>query len=390
MRRSLLSIAFLCSVSSAAFAQQCGGDFTSWKAELTQEAQAASVSEKGLQTLANAQIDERALAADRKQGVFAQTFVQFSDRMISDYRLKHGKANLEKYAPYFERAEKEYGAPPAVITAFWALETDFGAVQGDFNSLNALTTLAHDCRRPDLFRKQIIPLLTLIDQGVVPADVQGAWAGEIGQTQILPSDYLKNGVDGDGDGIIDLRNSVPDVIMTTAKKIQSRGWRPGEPWMLEVTIPDNLPWDQTGRSNRLPISQWKEWGVTTRDGKPLDIDLPDAGLALPMGHRGASFLMFQNFDVYLEWNQSFTYALTAANLATRFAGAPKLDPRNPVPGLSLDETKQMQEKLKLHGYDVGGVDGIVGVNTRDAVRKEQIRLGLIIDGWPTRQLLDLL
>src|SRR5690606_25494654 len=118
--------------------------------------------------------------------------------MINNYRLENGKRNLDRYAEVFARAEREFGVPGPVITAFWALETDFGVVQGDFNTLDALVTLAHDCRRPDLFRPQIVPLLTLIDNGTLPADVKGAWAGEVGQTQMLPSDILTKGVDGDG------------------------------------------------------------------------------------------------------------------------------------------------------------------------------------------------
>ena len=374
-------------IASPALAQQCGGDFAEWKATLRTEAQQAGVGDKGLTALDAAQYDTNVLARDRSQTVFTQTFQQFATRMVSDYRLKHGNANLTKYVDVFARAKEQYGAPPSVITAFWALETDFGAVQGNFHTLSALVTLAHDCRRPDLFRPQLIPLLTLIDHGVLPADVTGAWAGEIGQTQILPSDYLARGVDGNGDGQIDLRNEPEDVIMTTANKLQHRGWKAGEPWLQEVVIPDNLPWDQTGRVNRLPLSQWAAWGVTTRDGSPLAGDLK-AGLVLPMGYKGPAFLAYENFDVYLQWNQSATYALTAAYMATRFAGAPVLDPRNPDPGLSLEQMKELQEKLQAKGHDVGKVDGILGVNTREAVRQEQIKAGLVVDGWPTAELLS--
>ena len=142
-------------------------------------------------------------------------------------------------------------------------------MQGDFHTLNALVTLAHDCRRPELFRPQIVPLLTLIDRGVLPADVNGAWAGEIGQTQILPSDYLARGVDGDGDGIVDLRNSAPDVIMTTANKIKSRGWKRGEPWIEEVRVPDDMPWDQTGRTNKLPLRNGRTGASPTATARRL-------------------------------------------------------------------------------------------------------------------------
>jgi lytic murein transglycosylase len=382
----LLATAALCSASPA-LAQGCGGDFSAWLAAMTDEARAAGVGEVGLSALSSARLDQRVLDRDRAQGVFNQTFIEFSGRMINNYRLENGKKIMQQFARVFERAEAETGVPAAVITAFWALETDFGAVQGDFSSLNALVTLAHDCRRPELFRPQIVPLLTLIERGDLPADVKGAWAGEIGQTQMLPSDILTKGEDGDGDGHVDVRNSKPDVILTTAKKIQSRGWRGGEPWMLEVKLPVEMPWEETGRTNRLPVAQWTSWGVTTRDGSALPGNLPDAGLALPMGHKGPAFLVFQNFDVYLEWNQSFTYTLTAANLATRFAGAPKFDPRSPEEGLTGEAMKLLQHKLQERGYDVGGIDGILGQNTREAVRAEQKRLGLVVDGWPTPALL---
>ncbi|RUX06867.1 MAG: lytic murein transglycosylase [Mesorhizobium sp.] len=387
LRSQALAALFLCATALPAMAQECGGDFETWKQGVAAEAKAAGVGAVGLDALEDARIDERALARDRAQGVFTQTFIQFSNRMISAYRLKQGAANMKKYADIFARADQQFGVQAPVITAFWALETDFGAVQGDFHTLSALVTLSHDCRRPQLFRQQLVPLLELIDRGVLPADVTGAWAGEIGQTQILPSDYLARGVDGDGDGKIDLRNSVPDVIMTTGNKVLSRGWKRDEPWIQEVRVPDEMPWDQTGRTNKLPLTQWAQWGVTNPDGSPLVDKGLQAGLALPMGRKGPAFLTYENFDVYLEWNQSFTYALTAANLAARLAGAPPLDPRNPEPGLNNDQMKALQTKLEARGYDVGTVDGILGTNTREAVRKEQMRLGLPVDGWPTPELL---
>lgn len=387
MKTTLAALTLTLATAGPALAQQCGGDFSAWRAGVAQEAQAAGVGQRGLAALDNARLDERVLSRDRAQGVFTQTFTEFAGRMINSYRLEQGASLLRRHADLFAKAERDYGVPGPVIAAFWALETDFGAVQGDFNTLNALVTLAHDCRRPELFRPQLVPMLTLIDNGTLPADSQGAWAGEIGQTQMLPSDILKLGVDGDGDGVVDMRRSVPDVILTTGRKIQSRGWRAGEPWMQEVQVPDALPWEETGRVNRLPISQWTEWGVTKRDGSPLDAGAPDAGLALPMGHKGPAFLVYPNFDVYLEWNQSFTYTLTAANLATRLAGAPRLDARSPEQGLTGDAMKLLQQKLLDRGHDVGGIDGILGAMTREAVRVEQQRLGLPVDGWPTPALL---
>jgi lytic murein transglycosylase len=386
--KTLAALLLLTGASVAqATAQECGGDFEAWKQGVAAEAKAAGVGAKGLDALEDATIDDKVLARDRAQGVFTQTFIEFSSRMISAYRLKHGEANMKKYAAVFSRADAEFGVQPAVITAFWALETDFGAVQGNFHTLNALVTLAHDCRRPQLFRPQLVPLLKLIDNGTVPANVEGAWAGEIGQTQMLPIDYLNDGVDGDGDGKVDLRNSAPDVIMTTAKKLQMKGWKRDQPWIEEVRVPDDLPWSETGRDNKLPISQWSQWGVTQRDGAPLKDNGLRAGLVLPMGRKGPAFLAFDNYDVYLDWNQSATYALTAAVLATRLAGAPAYDRRNPEPGLGMEQMKTLQTKLEAKGYDVGTVDGILGTNTREAIRQEQKRLGLPVDGWPTQELL---
>jgi lytic murein transglycosylase len=371
-------------------AQQCGGDFPQWLGGMQEEARAAGIGETGLAALANARPDSRVIGRDRAQGVFAQTFIEFSGRMVSAYRLKQGAANMKKYADVFQRAEQEFGVPAPVIAAFWALETDFGAVQGDFDTLNALVTLAHDCRRPELFRPQVVPLLTLIDRGDLPADVKGAWAGEIGQTQILPSDYLEKGRDGDGDSHVDLRASAPDVIMTTANFLKSLGWRAGEPWMQEVRVPAQMDWADTGRENQHPRSHWAAAGVTARDGSALPSDGQPSSLVLPMGRKGPAFLIYPNFDVYLEWNKSFVYTLTAGHLAARLAGEPTYDKGNPDRGLTIEEMKLLQEKLAARGHDVGKIDGILGTGTRTALQKVQAELGMPADGWPTQQLLVIL
>ncbi len=389
MNTKLAALAALLACSLAAgpaLAQQCGGDFDAWKKGVADEARQAGIGQAGLAALDGARVDQKVLQRDRAQGVFSQTFTEFAGRMINSYRLKNGAANLKKYADVFAKAERDYGVPGPVIAAFWALETDFGAVQGDFSTLDALVTLAFDCRRPQLFRPQIVPLLTLIDRGDLPADVKGAWAGEIGQTQMLPADILAKGIDGDGDGHVDMRRSAPDVILTTANNLRSHGWRAGEPWMVEVTVPESLPWEQAGISMRHPLSQWSAWGVTRHDGAPLGAG-PDAGLALPQGRKGPAFLVFPNYEIYLEWNQSFVYTLTAAHLAARLASDPKFDPGHPEEGLTGESMKLLQSKLKARGHDVGEIDGVLGAMTREAVRKEQLRLGLPADGWPTPALL---
>ena len=391
MIRLSATLAALLAVSPA-FAQdnQCGGELSTWLDGMTAEARAAGVGDRGLAALANARDDKKVLGRDRSQQVFAQNFNEFAGRMISDYRLKQGVAMLKRHADVFTRAEQEFGVPAPVISAFWALETDFGAVLGDFHTLNALVTLAHDCRRPQLFRPQIVPLLKLIDNATLPADVEGAWAGELGQTQILPSDYLNKGRDGDGDGVVDLRGSAPDVIMTTANFLKSLGWKAGQAWMEEVRVPAEMDWSDSGRENQHPRSHWAAASVVAADGSPLPADDQPSSLVLPMGRKGPAFLIYPNFDVYLEWNQSFVYTLTAGHLAARFAGAKPYDPMNPDRALTINEMKQLQEKLVARGHDVGNIDGVLGTGTRTALQKVQKEMGLPADGWPTQQLLQVL
>jgi len=215
----------------------------------------------------------------------------------------------------------------------------------------------------------------------------GAWAGELGQTQFLPSHYLEFGVDFDGDGRVDLRNSVPDVLASTAKLLQHYGWRRGEPWIEEVSVPGELPWAEADLKIQHPRSKWAAWGVRQRDGRPLQADSVPASLLLPMGRYGPAFLAFDNFKAYTEWNQSLVYATTAAYYATRLAGAPPYNKgRGDIPAYGLQETRNLQELLTRHGYEVGKLDGIIGGATRDAIRQAQIKFGLPADGYPSDEL----
>ncbi len=370
---------------------ECGGDFIAWLNGVGIEARATGVSESALARLNGVLSDPRVLSRDRAQGVFTQDWLTFAGRMVNGYRLREGGKLLTKEQPTFALAEQTFGVPGPVIAGFWGLETDFGAVQGDFDTIGALATLAHDCRRPELFRPQLLDALRLLDQGWLPPEqLIGAWAGEIGQVQLLPSDYLAFGTDGDGDGRVDLRASRADVILTAARFIRHLGWRPGEPWLEQVQLPAALPWQQVGAYARSTREQWAAWGIRKASGDTLERDGLPAALLLPMGRHGPAFLAYPNFDVYLAWNQSLVYATTAAYFATRLAGAPKVQPGTPDPGLSAEQMRALQQGLAERGHDVGEPDGILGAKTRAAVRAEQLRLGLPADAWPTPALLDAL
>ncbi|MEL7089261.1 MAG: peptidoglycan-binding protein, partial [Planctomycetota bacterium] len=218
-----------------------------------------------------------------------------------------------------------------------------------------------------------------------PQTTTGAWAGEIGMVQMLPRDILENGVDGDGDGAVQLKTSAPDALMSGGKMLQHLGWRAGEPWLQEVTVPATLDWSLSGVRTKLPAAQWQSLGVRPRNGRLADLP---ASLILPQGHKGPAFLAYPNFDVYFEWNQSFTYVLTAAYFATRLDGAPVYDAGNPDVGLNANQMKALQQKLQARGHDVCKIDGILGAGTRAAVQAEQGRLGLPADAWPTPTLLN--
>lgn len=386
MRLSLAMVLTLLAAPAFA-APDCGGDFRPWlgriKAELTSSGQDAAKVDRFFQS---AKRDPKVIEADRAQSIFQRSFTEFSRNLISQGRLRTAKAKAEEHSAIFDRAEQDFGISREILLAFWAFETDFGSVQGNFNTLNALVTLAHDCRRPELFRPQVLAAYRLWDQGGFSIDTTGAWAGEIGMVQMLPADVLTKGVDGDADGKISLKTSVADAILSGAKVLQSHGWRAGEPWLQEVTLPETLDWSLTGIDKNRPVTDWAAMGVAPRQGN-MSEGL-EASVLLPQGKGGPAFLAYPNFSVLFEWNKSFVYVTTTAYFATRIGGAPVFEAGSPSPALSGDQMKALQTRLKARGHDVGAVDGILGAMTRAAVQTEQARLGLAADGWPTRALLD--
>jgi lytic murein transglycosylase len=385
MRAALLCLA----LATPAQAAPCGGDFGEFLSAMKAEATAAGIpADKAAAFFKGARQDGKVLKADRSQGVFRKTFLDFSQSLISKQRLSTARAKSDSLNDIFTRAETEYGVSRGILLAFWAFETDFGQVQGDFNTRNALLTLAHDCRRPELFQPQVLAAAQLYAKDEFDLGTSGAWAGEIGMVQMLPKDILERGVDGDGDGLILLKTSQADAILSGARMLQHHGWRANEPWLAEITLPEDFDWSLTGLDTEKPTEDWAALGVAPRNG-PLAPGLP-ASILLPQGRNGPAFLIYPNYRVLFEWNKSFVYVTTAAYFATRIEGAEPYAAGDPDPALSLEAMTALQEKLAALGHDVGKIDGILGAGTRAAVQKEQVRLGLPADGWPTRALLDAL
>ncbi|PSL17835.1 lytic murein transglycosylase [Shimia abyssi] len=387
MRFFTVLAALTLSAGTALASVPCGGSFNSFVNGLKKEAVQKGHSKASVDRFfANVRQDQKTLNADRSQGVFQMPFLDFSQRLISQNRIDNGRKKEAQYRAVFDQIERKYGVSRGVLLAFWAFETDFGAFQGNFNTLNSLVTLSHDCRRPALFRPQVFAALELYESGnFSPTKTTGAWAGEIGMVQMLPADIIKNGVDGDGDGKVSLKTSAPDALMSGGKMLNHLGWRKGEPWLQEVVVPQNIDWTKSGLDHQMKTSEWARMGVKPRAGQLANLP---ASLLLPQGRNGPAFLAYPNYRVYFEWNKSFVYVTTAAYFATRLEGAPRYDAGKPDQGLSSGQMKQLQTKLKARGHDVGKVDGILGKLTRAAVQKEQARLGMPADAWPTPALLN--
>lgn len=368
------------------------GTYESWLEDFKKEAAAQGISPRVIAAASPSMtFDQAIIRRDHGQAVFNQTFLQFSDRMVGGARIPNGLAKIKQHAALFAEIEKKYGVPAPVLTAFWGLESDFGANFGNYNILGALATLAYDCRRPDFFRQQLFDALRIIERGDQRVeDMIGDWAGEFGGMQFTASDYLKNAIDFDGDGRRDLIHSVPDTLASAANFLVSLGWQRGQPWLQEVQVPPNLPWQEADVSIQHPRSKWVAWGVKAAQGS-LPSDELQASLILPMGRKGPAFLAYPNFKAFLGWNSAMVYSTTVAYFATRLAGAPNVDHSGAaaIAPLSTEQIMELQRLLTKQGYEgVGEVDGKVGNGTRGATRKAQIKVGLPADSYPTAELIE--
>ena len=392
--KAMATAAALGSLALPALAAGCGNTakgFDAFKQVMVQEAANQGITADSIAVLKSVKYDPGIIKKDRAQNVFAQSFLQFQARMATGGRVTKGASVIAQHKSTFDAVQKKYGVPAPVIAAFWALETDFGGFLGDSPAIPAIATLPWDCRRPEKFRPQLIAALQLLDAGDLTYDeMRGAWAGEIGQTQFMAYDYNESAVDFDGDGKRDLRNSIPDVIASTANLLRKHGWQPGQPWLQEVKVPADLQWDQADIAIQHSRKQWAAWGVKAVSGKNIKADNMPVSLLLPMGRNGPAFFAYENFTTaYLKWNESLVYSTTAAYLATRMAGAPSVSKgRATVEPLAYEEVTALQELLQAKGYDVGKIDGKIGAGTRAAVKDMQIKLGLPADSYPDAALLQ--
>jgi lytic murein transglycosylase len=366
------------------------GNFEQWVAQFKKDALAQGIPAHVIaEASPSMTFDPAIIRRDHGQAVFNLTFLQFADRILAGARIQNGEKKMQQYASIFREVEKKYGVPAPVLTAFWGLESDYGGNFGNYKILSALATLAYDCRRPDFFRTQLLDALRLIEKGDQhAADMIGDWAGEFGGMQFTASDYLKYAIDFDGDGRRDVIKSIPDTLASGANFLVHLGWRRGEPWLQEVKVPADLPWQEADLNIKHPVSEWMKWGVRPAHGALPDGTMP-ASLILPMGRKGPAFLAYPNFQAFLGWNSAYVYSTTVAYFATRLAGAPNVDHSGAknVEVLSTEQVKELQALLNQHGYEAGEPDGKVGNGTRTAIRKAQMQYGLPADSYPSHELI---
>lgn len=335
----------------------------------------------------------RVIELDNRQPEFSNTFSRYLGSAVSEARVADGRAMMQKNAALLAGLERKYGVPGRFLVAFWGLETNYGRGQGDYPVVTALATLAYDGRREAFFREEMFNALTILDRGhITLAKMKGSWAGAMGQTQFMPSTFLRYAVDEDNNGHIDIWGSVPDALGSGANYLKALGWDGERTWGREVQLPPGFDpalasLDTDAKEAIKPLRVWNDLGVRRIGGGALPAQDLQASLVLPAGAKGPAFLVYDNYRVILKWNRSAFYAIAVGHLADRLIGAGGLDnPGREGDPLRRDEVLDLQNGLLALGF-LKAADGVMGSGTRQAVRAFQKANGLAPDGYVDRTLI---
>lgn len=342
--------------------------------------------------------DRSVLPLLNQQPEFTTPIWDYLAGLVDAQRVADGRQRLTEHAPLLQQVQRDYGVDPATVVAVWGVESDYGRVFGKRPLLQSLVTLSCEGRRQAFFRSEALALLKLLAAGELSAEgLTGSWAGAFGHTQFMPSTYARIAVDGDGDGRRDLVASIPDALASTANYLKRAGWRSGQPWGVEVTLPAAFDVALAGRTKRQPLAQWRALGVRPLGGGQLQVDgIADADRAaviLPAGRNGPALLVFRNYDAIYSYNAAESYALAIATLANQLRGQPGLQTPWPTddPGLDRAQRRALQQLLLARGHAIGEADGMIGSATRRAIAAEQTRLGWAnADGRAGRRILQAL
>jgi len=358
--------------------------FDAWAAEFQTRALAAGVSPEVLsREMAGLSPNPRVANLDTVQPEFSKPVGDYVKGVIGPARVTTGQKKRAEM-PEFGPIETRFGVPREILLGVWAMESGFGAIQGDFDVVRAFATLAAQGRRRAFAEGELIATLKIIQSGEQPRSrLKGSWAGAMGQTQFIPTMYLSTAVDMDGDGRRDIWGSSADSLGSAANLLMRAGWVRGQSWAREVTAPPGFDYSVTEGPRETPL-WWAELGVVRADGRPWSG--PDAAapaqLIAPAGAGGPLFLLFPNHFVIRQYNNSLAYALGVGLLADRFSGASGLS--RPWPAetpIALVDRMTAQRALMALGHDTGGADGVVGLKTRAALRAWQKSRSLVADGY---------
>jgi membrane-bound lytic murein transglycosylase B len=299
--------------------------FAAWIENLRLEARDAGISQKTLDT-ALAAIKEplpRVIALDRKQPEFIQSLEDYVATRVSERRIADGRRMMDRYPTWLGRVEGKYGVQRRFIVALWGIETSYGSLTGGFPVIQSLATLAYEGRRSAYFRRELLNALRILDAGHISLQrMTGSWAGAMGQCQFMPSSFRQYAVDADGDRRIDIWNSVPDVLASTANYLARSGWKDDQTWGRQVRLPEHFDFSLAGLKTRLPLARWQALGVRRSNGRALPRRDIKASLIAPDGPGGPAYLVYDNFRVLLSWNRSTSFAVAVGTLSDRL-----VDPR---------------------------------------------------------------
>lgn len=278
--------------------------------------------------LSSVEYKSRVIELDRKQPEHKITFAQYRKNVITPQRIAEGQRLLHQHFNLLNSVSTRYGVPPQYIVALWGIETSFGKVTGGFDIISALATLAYEGRRAEFFEKELLAALRILKDGHAgTSTLTGSWAGAMGQCQFMPSSYHRYAVDGNGDGMTDIWNSLPDIFASIANYLRTEGWNSEYRWGRAVAAPHHIPESSYGRENKKPLSYWSRLGVRTPSGdslpRPADGSDPLAALVAPDGKGGPTYLVYGNYDVIMHWNRSTYFATSVGLLADAIAAAPR-------------------------------------------------------------------
>ena len=362
--------------------------FDAWAADFYPRAIKAGIKpEVFLREFAGLTPDPRVASLDTRQPEFSKPVSQYIEGVVTEGRTGVAIAKRAD-VPQLDQIEQTYGVPREILMGVWAMETGFGAIQGDFDVIRSMATLAAQGRRRGWAESELIDALKIIQSGeCARSQLHGSWAGAMGQTQLIPSMFLSTAVDGDGDGRRDIWGSPADALASAANLLAKAGWVRGQSWAREVTVPAGFDWSLS-EGPKLTPAEWATKGVVRADGLPWnDIDeTAQAQLVAPSGASGPAFLLFPNHFVIRRYNNSLAYALAVGLLADRFSGmGPLVRPWPAETPLSLADRMTAQRALAALGFDPGAPDGVVGLKTRAALRGWQQARGLTADGYLSAQ-----